>query len=273
LTQFTPEAAIWYENMPGTGLGNLFAVNISTPGLSMRYPNIHCLSDHSVCQVTTGESEINAATTMTAVLLSSAFDFRTTYFLLAGIAGVSPKYSTLGGVALARYSVQVALQYEFDAREMPTNFSTGYLPYGVLHPDEYPTSTYGTEVMELNVALRDRAYEFALNGRLADNPEATTYRSRYEGMDGCSPALLQPSVVKCDTATSDVYYSGALLSEAFENVTTAWTNGTGQYCMTAQEDNAILEVLVRMDIAEMVDFSRAIVMRTGKADACCEVNR
>ena len=34
--------------------------------------------------------------------------------------------------------------------------------------------------------------------------------------------------------------------------------------MTAQEDSAILEVLVRMTISKLVDFSRTIVMRTGK---------
>lgn len=65
------------------------------------------------------------------------------------------------------------------------------------------------------------------------------------------------------TATSDVYYSGTLLADAFDNTTTLWTNGTGKYCMTAQEDNAVLEVMVRAAIEGLVDFSRIIVMRTG----------
>lgn len=63
-------------------------------------------------------------------------------------------------------------------------------------------------------------------------------------------------------ATSDVYYSGTLLSEAFENTTTLFTNGTGVYCSTAQEDNASLEVLTRSSFANLTDFSRIIVMRT-----------
>ena len=45
--------------------------------------------------------------------------------MIAGIAGVSPKVATLGSVTFARYAVQVALQYEFDAREIPDNFTTG----------------------------------------------------------------------------------------------------------------------------------------------------
>ncbi|KAK0649047.1 purine nucleoside permease [Cercophora newfieldiana] len=260
---FEPEAEVWYRNMPSSGLGNLLAVNISTPGLSMLFPHVHCLADYSVCQVTTGEAEINAAATTMALLLSQSFDFRGTYFLLSGIAGVNPKHSTLGGVALARYAVQVALQHELDAREMPDNFTTGYFPYGRSQPNQYTANVYGTEVMELNAELRDMAYTLALKSDLVDSPDATKYRAKYKDLESCTSATLKPSVVKCDTATSDVYYSGTLLSEAFENITEVWTNGTGKYCMTAQEDNAVLEVLVRMAVPRLVDFSRVIVMRTG----------
>ena len=45
------------------------------------------------------------------------FDLTKTYFLIAGIAGINSKFGTLGSVALARYAVQVDLQYEFDARD------------------------------------------------------------------------------------------------------------------------------------------------------------
>lgn len=69
--------------------------------------------------------EINAASSITALTFSSLFDFRLTYFLIAGIAGVNPKLATLGSVTFAKYAVQVALQYEFDAREIPANFTTG----------------------------------------------------------------------------------------------------------------------------------------------------
>ncbi|KAK1752957.1 purine nucleoside permease [Echria macrotheca] len=249
--------------MPKTGLGDLFAVNVSVPGLSVLYPQVHCVADYSICQVTTGEAEINAAASTAALVLSGKFDLSKTYFLIAGIAGVNPRYSTLGGVALARYAVQVALQYEFDAREMPENFSSGYFPYGTTGPDEYPSVIYGTEVMELNEALRDMAYSFAANAKLVDNVEAMVYRARYRVVAFFSAAVLQPSVVKCDTATSDVYYSGKLLSEAFENITATWTNGSGVYCMTAQEDNAVLEVLVRGAKDGLVDFGRVILMRAG----------
>ena len=39
------------------------------------------------------------------------------------------------------------------------------------------------------------------------------------------------------------------------------TNGSGKYCMTAQEDNAILEAMIRGAQAGLVDFKRIMVMR------------
>ncbi|KAI8957420.1 putative purine nucleoside permease [Daldinia sp. FL1419] len=265
VSMFTPEAEVWYSNSPNSYIGDLLAQNISVPGLSPLFPYVHCNAQGSVCQLTMGESEINAATSATAFLFSSLFDLSKSYFLLAGIAGISPKLGTLGSVALSRFSVQVALQYELDAREMPDNFSTGYLPYGAYMPDEYPSTIYGTEVFEVNEYLRDVAAEFASTAQLADSADSATYRALY-GAAGeiYTAAIGTPSVIKCDSATSDVYYSGTLLSEAFENTTKLFTNQSRTtYCVSAQEDSAVLNALMRAAVWKLVDFSRVILMRTG----------
>lgn len=196
-------------------------------------------------------------------MLSDRFDLTSTYFMIAGIAGVNPKYGSLGDVCFSKYAIQVALQYEFDAREIPDNYTTGYVPQGAYAPDQYPTSIYGTEVFEVNEALRDIAFNFAVSaGPLNDSSAAIAYRANYASTPAYSTAATGPSVIKGDVATSDVYFSGTLLGEAFENTTTLFTNGSGTYVMTAQEDNATLEVLLRAAAAKLVDFSRIIVMRT-----------
>lgn len=268
--QFSPEADIWYDNMltPGS-IGDLFAKNVTVPGLSMLFPDVHCLADGSVCQLTTGESEINAAVTISSLVASPQFDLTSTYFMIAGIAGINPKQGTLGDVAFSRFAIQVALQYEFDAREKPDNFSTGYFPQGSYAPDEYPGSIYGTEVFEVNEALRDLAVAFAETALpFNDSSTAIAYRANYAPSTANGNSTIYaagaktPGVITCDTATSDVYYSGTLLGEAFENTTTLFTNGSGVYCMTAQEDNATLEAMVRAAINGLVDFSRMIIMRT-----------
>ena len=165
-------------------------------------------------------------------------------------------------MTFARYAVQVALQYEFDAREIPSNFTTGYVPQGSTDPTMYPQSIYGTEVFEVNDALRKIAIGFAKTATLNDSSAAVAYRANYATTAAYNAGAQGPSVVACDVATSDVYFSGALLSEAFGNTTKLFTNGTGIYCTTAQEDNATLEALLRGTINNLTDFSRIIVMRT-----------
>ncbi|KAL8684529.1 MAG: hypothetical protein Q9224_006292, partial [Gallowayella concinna] len=147
---FTPEAAVFY-NIPEF---NVLEHNITVPGFSPKFPDAHCTSNGEICQLVTGEGEINAAATISSLVLDKTFDLTTTYFLIAGIAGVNPEVATTGSVLFARFEVQVALQYEFDIRDIGSNFSTGYIPYGVKVPGEYPTAIYGTEVFEVNDALR-----------------------------------------------------------------------------------------------------------------------
>lgn len=59
-------------------------------------------------------------------------------------------------MTFARFEVQVALQYEFDIRDIGSNFSTGYIPFGTKEPESYPAAIYGTEVFEVNAALRSK---------------------------------------------------------------------------------------------------------------------
>lgn len=216
-----------------------------------------------MCQLTTGESEINAASTVSALMLSAAFDLTKTYFLIAGIAGINPKYGTIGDIAFSKYAVQVALQYEFDAREMPSNFTTGYFAQGSYAPGQYPESIYGTEVFEVNEALRDMAVSLASSAPINDSDASIAYRANYAANgDLYAAATKAPGIISCDVATSDVYFSGTLMGEAFENTTTLLTNGSGIYCMTAQEDNATLEAMLRAALVKKVDFARIIIMRT-----------
>ncbi|TVY38522.1 Purine nucleoside permease [Lachnellula occidentalis] len=266
ITLFPPERDAWLNSSnTASGFGDhLVEENITVPGFSPLYPDAHCTKDGSICLLTTGESEINAATTITALMLSPLFDLRKTYFLISGIAGVNPKQATIGDVAFAKYAVQVALQYEIDARELPSGYSSGYIPQGSHHPDQYPSSIYGTEVFEVNEALRDMAIQLASKAKISDTNISTAYRKQYEAAGSIyTKGLRSPSVIKCDVVTSDVYFSGALLAEGFENTTKLFTNGSGTYCMTGQEDNAILGAMVRAAKAKLMDFARVIVMRAG----------
>ncbi|ORX39096.1 purine nucleoside permease [Kockovaella imperatae] len=252
VSMFGPES-IWSEPLQ-------LDQNVTVTGLSPLYPEVHCDSNGTICQFVTGEAEINAACSMTALLLSHKFDFRKTYFMIAGIAGINPFEGTLGSVGLAQFAVQVALAYELDARQIPSNWTTGYWLQGTNQPGDPPNpdDIYGTEVFELNTNLRQKAFEFTKGVELNDTASAAAYRARFN----YAPANQPPSVFFGDVATSDVYFAGSDLAEAFGNITLQWTNNTGHYALTAQEDNASFEAMVRADRAGLMDFSRVILMRT-----------
>lgn len=207
-------------------------------------------------------AEINAATTIQSLALSPKFDLTSTYWLVAGIAGINPEVASICSVTFARFAVQVALQYEFSQFEIPANFTNGYIPFGSTRNDEYPETIYGTEVFEFNQNLQHMAAEWAKTATLNDSDDAVAYRANYAASEIYSAGAAPPGVYECDVATSDNYYSGVILSEAFGNFTTLMTNGSGTYCSTAQEDNATGEALLRAAVAKLVDFSRIIVMRT-----------
>jgi purine nucleoside permease len=96
IDMFEPEGAVWW----GIPEFDVLAQNITVPGLSPLFPEIHCTANGDVCQIITGESEINAASSISALVLSSEFDLTKTYFFVAGIAGVNPEVATLASVTL-----------------------------------------------------------------------------------------------------------------------------------------------------------------------------
>ncbi|KXT08919.1 hypothetical protein AC579_9364 [Pseudocercospora musae] len=255
---FASEEETWYDR-PDI---NLITHNVTVPGFSPSFPQAHCTADGAVCQFTTGMGEINAASSVTALWMSGCFDLSKTYFLIAGIGGVNPHVATTGSINLARYVVQFDLQYEFDRTQVPSNWASGYVPQGSYlpssYPGPYPGSIYGTEAFEVNENLKKRALTLASRATLNDTKTAQAYRKKY----GYSPAQDPPTVVECDSGTSNVYWSGSVLGDTFTNYTKLLTNGSGLYCNSQQEDNASLEGLLRGHLAGKLDFGRIVIMRT-----------
>ncbi|KJX98153.1 purine nucleoside permease like protein [Zymoseptoria brevis] len=254
ISMFTPEANTWHHRPDF----DLLAHNISLPGLSPLFPDIHCDDTGSICQVVTGEGEINAAASINALWLSSSFNLTSSYFLIAGIGGVNPSLATTGSVSFARYAVQLDLQYQISLSKDAANTSIATIPQGSDFASEYPQDLYGTEVFELNNKLKSVAVSLARQAVLDDTTAAQAYRAKYPS----PPANAAPSVVECDSGTSNTYWSGAVLGDTFSAYTKLLTNGSGVYCNSQQEDNATLEALLRGAIAEKLDFSRIILMRT-----------
>jgi purine nucleoside permease len=250
VSMFGPEGGVWTAHRD-------LKQSIPVPGLSPDYPAVRCGPD-GVCLITTGMGHANAAASIAALVYSRQFDLRRTYWLIAGIAGISPKAGTLGSAAWARYLVDFGLQWELDARDAPKSWPSGYLGINTRDPGQTPTLAYRTEVFQLNEPLLQAALALSKSVTLADSPEAQTARAAYP-----APGNQPPSVIQCDTLAGDTWWAGTHLAARAEAWTRLLTGGKGVYCTTQQEDNATYEVLKRATAAGLVDDQRVAVLRTG----------
>lgn len=247
---FGPEAEPWVAPFALTQ-------TIPVPGLSPDYPAIRCNTD-DVCLMTTGMGHANAAASTLALTLDARFDFRKTYFITAGIAGMDPQRGTLGAATWARWLVDVGIAHEIDAREMPKNWKFGY--YGLLTkgPGIKPKLEYRTEVAKLDEALLQKVLALTKNAVLSDSKEAQAYRAKYR--EPAARAL--PTVTQCDTLGGDTWWHGHRLGQHARDWTKLMTDGQGQYCTTQQEDNATYNALERAAAAGKADLKRYAVLRT-----------
>lgn len=254
---FQPEEEAWTSKIN-------FVHNLPIPGLHPLYPNVHCTENYDICHFTTGEGEINAASSVAFLISNPTFDFSKTYWLLAGIGGGDPNKVTTGSVTFAKYAIQVGLLYQIDSRELDPekykDWSTGYFSYGTKNPNDYPDSVYGTEVFEVNQKLRDRAMKLSLKNKdlLKIGDDDNIHLRKWYS----HPASSNPDILACDVLTSDNYFTGHVLNDYFNQYTKLITNGTANYCSSAQEENASLESFIRVAKTGFIDYERIVIMRT-----------
>src|SRR6202522_2372276 len=105
--------------------------------------------------IVTGQGTAHAAATIMALGLDPRFDLSHAYWLIAGIAGGSPDRISLGSAAWARWIIDGDLAYEIDAREIPSDWSTGFIPLRKTHPFEQPAVALPGQVYEINADLTE----------------------------------------------------------------------------------------------------------------------
>lgn len=251
ISMFAPEGQVWLDH-----LGPWESIPVA--GLSPDYPDVRC-NKQEICVMTTGMGHANAAASTMALTFSRRFDLRRTYFMIAGIAGIDPIQGTLGSAAWAKYLVDFGIQWELDAREIPSGWKTGYLGINTTSPNQKPPLDYKTEVFQLNGKLADAAYALSRNVVLTDSAQAQAARAKFS----YAPANQPPTVIQCDTLAGDTWFSGTDIGQRARDWTKIMTDGKGTYCTTQQEDNATFEALTRAANAHRVDLSRVAVLRTG----------
>ena len=155
------------------------------------------------------------------------------------------------------------LAYEIDAREIPPDWTTGYVPFNRAAPFQQPVppvaSDSGTNVFFLNAGLVDWAYKLSAGTvQLADDSNLQQLRARYTGFPNAQrpPAIIEGAVLAAGT-----FWIGTLLNTWAENWVDYWTSGKGVFTTTAEEDAAYMQALTFLSQAHTVDLRRVMVLR------------
>jgi purine nucleoside permease len=208
--------------------------------------------------VLTGQGTAHAAATIMALGLDPRFDLSHAYWIVAGIAGGSPDKVSLGSAAWARWVVDGDLGYDIDAREIPPDWTTGYVPLRKSKPFEEPAAPLPGQMYALNKGLAEWAYNLTRATPLADSDHLKEIRSNFDGAAAQRP----PFVTMGDEVSSSRYWHGKLFDGWAAEWMSYFTNSQGEFATTAMEDTGTLQSLEYLTNAGRVDKNRVMVLRT-----------
>jgi purine nucleoside permease len=218
-------------------------------------------SEKSVIGIVSGVGTARAAASIMALGMDPRFDLTRAYWLVAGIAGVNPLEASIGSAAWVEWVVDADLAFEIDAREIPAEWPTGYLPLGKTRPYEDPVEGDDTRcVYHLDPGLVAWAYRLTAGLRLDDPPAMQEARSRYIDFPA---AQAPPAVLRGDEVSGSTFWHGTLLNRRATDWLAYWTGGRGRFVMTAMEETGTLQALSFLARAGRVDLRRILVLRTG----------
>jgi purine nucleoside permease len=216
------------------------------------------MNRQGVLGMVTGIGTAKAAASVMAVGLDPRFDLRRAYWVVAGIAGIDPADGSLGSAAWAEWVVDGDIGHEIDAREIPANWKTGYVPLRKSVPYEQPRRVPDEgEVYHLNPALVDWAFQLTRNVQLDDTEGMRSRREQYAGANARRP----PFVLKGDTLSSMTFWHGKLLDEWANDWVKYHTDGKGNFVTSAMEDTGTLQALTFLSKSGRADLSRVLVLR------------
>jgi purine nucleoside permease len=216
------------------------------------------MNDDGVLAVLTGVATAKAAATIMALGLDPRFDLSHAYWLVAGIAGGDPADVSLGSAVWAHWVIDGDIAHEVDAREIPSDWPTGYVPLRKSTPYEEPVDAGYGEAYELNPALVEWAYRLTKDTPLADSDAMREKRSHFEQAAAKRP----PFVAMGDDLSASTFWHGRKMDEWANAWVRYYTGGKGNFTVTGMEDTGTLQSLTFLAHASKVDLQRVLVLRT-----------
>ena len=217
-----------------------------------------------VLLILTGGGIPNATASMMALGMDERFDLRSSYWLVAGIAGGDPADLSLGSAAWAKHVVDGDLLYEIDGREIPENWPYGIVPLGAKEPTQDPAEIYTGWTLDtihfaLHEPLVDWAYSLTKDIELPDAPGITEFRQQYTTYP---EAQKPPFVTVGDTLSASTYWHGELLNEWANDWVRLYAGKEANFMTSNMEDSGTLTALHRLGRIGKADPKRILVLRT-----------
>jgi purine nucleoside permease len=218
------------------------------------------MNKDGVLGLLTGVATAKAAASVMALGLDPRFDLTKAYWVIAGIGGGDPADVSLGSAVWADHVIDGDIGYEIDAREIPKDWPTGYVPLRKSKPYEQPVrDELEGELYTLNPDLVAWAFQLTRDIPLADSDALRASRSRFAGFPN---ALKPPFVARGDTMSSSTFWHGKRMDQWANAWTRYYTGGKGNYMISAMEDTGTLQSLTFLQQAGRVDLNRVLVLRT-----------
>ncbi len=216
------------------------------------------LNKDGVLGLLTGVGTAKAAASVMALGMDPRFDLSKAYWVVAGIGGGDPADVSLGSAVWADHVVDGDIAYEVDARDIPPDWPTGYVPLRKSRPYEQPVrSELEGESYTLNPALVGWALRLTKDAGLADTAAIRTARARFAGFPN---AQKPPFVTRGDTMSGSTFWHGTRM-DAWANAWVKYYTG-GNYMISAMEDTGTMQALTFLSNAGRVDLRRVLVLRT-----------
>jgi purine nucleoside permease len=217
------------------------------------------MNKDGVLGLLTGVGTAKAAASVMALGLDPRFDLSKAYWIVAGIGGGAPSEVSLGSAVWVDRVVDGDLAFEIDGRQIPENWSTGYVPLGKSMPFEPPMDETRAGIFTLNQELTAWADSLTQDLSLADSDDLKKYRARFAGFPN---ALRPPFVTRGGEITSSTFWHGSKMEQWAKEWVRYYTAGKGNYVVCGMEDSGTLQSLAFLNQAARVDFERVLVLRT-----------
>jgi purine nucleoside permease len=233
-------------------------------------------ADASEIAVTIGPGNIKPGINLMALGADARFDLRQSFWLINGIAGVSPADGTVGDAFWTDFVINGDLAKQIDGREIPSKWSDGFLSLDGSAPGD-PKGGAGWEddvskwmgedakanrrgnVIRLNRTLLKWAYALTKDAPLQEDVAMKALRLRY---GSAGPTSSGPRVRIGANLATEVFWHGAKLDAWAHRWVTFETNGVARMGTTAMNDSGTLLALQALTAQGKADWNRTLVLRT-----------